>query len=163
MALTAQGEAQAGALAGRLAGRAFALVLTSPRTRARETARLAGFPHAEVEPDLAEWDYGDLEGRTTDDIRAELPGWTIWSGPVPGGETAEAVRARCDRLLTRLRIVEGDALLFSHGHLLRTLAARWIGLDVVDGSRLGLDTATVSRLGHERETPVVSLWNERAD
>jgi probable phosphoglycerate mutase len=112
-----------------------------------------------VDDDLVEWDYGDLEGLTTAQIRETYPGWTIWEGPVPGGETADQVAARLDRVVARCRSVSGRALLFGHGHALRALAARWLGLPVADGRLLRLDTATVSVLGWERETPVVERWN----
>ncbi len=157
--LLPEGEADALALAPRLAGHDFALVLTSPRQRAARTAALAGFPGAEVCDDLAEWDYGSLEGLTTVQIREHLPGWTIWFGEVPGGESAEQVSARLDRVLMRIRAAEGDVLVFSHGHSLRALAARWLGLAVSEGRLLRLDTATLSVLGYERDLPVVLRWN----
>jgi broad specificity phosphatase PhoE len=157
--LTDEGERVATALRDRLDDDRFVLVLTSPRQRARETARLAGHPEAEVDGDLAEWDYGDLEGRTTEDIRETYPDWTIWTGPVPGGETAEQVSDRLDRVVARCRAADGRVLLFGHGHSLRALAARWLELAVAEGRHLRLDTATVSVLGFERETPVVQRWN----
>ena len=157
--LTSDGEAVAKGLQDRLDGTSFALVLTSPRDRARETARLAGHPEATVDPDLAEWDYGDLEGLTTEEIRERLPDWTIWRGPVPGGESADEVSDRLDRVVARCRETEGRVLLFGHGHSLRALSARWLGLPVYDGRLLKLDTATVSVLGYERDTPVVLRWN----
>jgi probable phosphoglycerate mutase len=157
--LTPEGEAVAKGLRERLDDDDFSLVLTSPRARARETARLAGHADAVVDPDLAEWDYGDLEGKTSAEIRETYPGWTIWTGPVPGGETAEQVSARLDRVVARCRAAEGRVLLFGHGHALRALAARWLELPVIDGRHLKLDTATVSVLGYERETPVVLRWN----
>jgi broad specificity phosphatase PhoE len=156
--LTTEGEKVARALGDRL-DTEFALVLTSPRARAQETARLAGHPEAEVDPDLAEWAYGDLEGRTSEEIRQQLPGWTIWSGPVPGGESADEVSARLDRVVARCRASDGRVLLFGHGHSLRALAARWLGLPVTDGKLLRLDTATVSVLGYEHEASVVLRWN----
>jgi broad specificity phosphatase PhoE len=157
--LTADGEAVAKGLCDRLDDDDFSLVLTSPRTRARDTARLAGHADAVVDPDLAEWDYGDLEGETTAEIRETYPGWTIWTGPVPGGETAEQVSARLDRVVARCRAADGRVLIFGHGHALRALAARWLELPVAEGRHLKLDTATVSVLGYERETPVVLRWN----
>jgi probable phosphoglycerate mutase len=157
--LTPGGETVAVSLRGRLDDESFALVLTSPRRRARDTARLAGHPDAEVDADLAEWDYGDLEGLTTQEVREDLPGWTIWRGPVPGGESAEQVSARLDRVVARCRATDGRVLLFGHGHSLRALAARWLGLPVADGRLLRLDTATVSVLGWEHESPVVLRWN----
>ena len=157
--LLPEGEDAARELGPRLAGHRFALVLTSPRLRARRTAELAGFPGAAVDEDLAEWAYGDYEGVTSAEIQEQAPGWTIWTGTVPGGESAEQVGARLDRVVARVRDVEGDALVFGHGHALRALAARWLGLPVSEGRLLRLDTATVSVLGHEREDPVVLRWN----
>lgn len=158
--LTDVGRAEARDLAPALVGHAFALVLTSPLARAAETATLAGFPDARTDPDLREWDYGVMEGRLTTDIRDEFPDWTIWDGPWPNGETIDHIAARCDRLVTELRAVEGDALLFAHGHVLRVLAARWVGMPPTAGRSLALDTATISRLGWERDTPVIELWND---
>jgi probable phosphoglycerate mutase len=157
--LTPDGEAVAKGLHDRLDDDDFSLVLTSPRARARETARLAGHPEAVVDGDLAEWDYGDLEGETTPEIRETYPGWTIWSGPVPGGESAADVGVRLDRVIARCRGMDGRVLVFGHGHSLRAMAARWLDLRVADGRHLRLDTATVSVLGWERETPVVRRWN----
>jgi probable phosphoglycerate mutase len=157
--LLPEGEETARSLASRLAGTDFELVLTSPRQRARRTAALAGFGDAVVDDDLAEWDYGDYEGITTDQIRAKDPDWTIWSGVTPGGETAEQVGARLDRVIDRVRSVDGNVLVFGHGHALRALTARWLGLPVADGRLLRLDTATLSVLGFEREQPVVLRWN----
>ena len=153
------GEEAAHVLAGRLEGVEFDLTLTSPRLRARRTAELAGHPDAEVDDDLVEWGYGDYEGVTTAEIRESVPGWTVWTHPSPGGETAAAVGARLDRVVGRVRALEGRALVFAHGHSLRVLAARWLGLEVADGRLLRLDTATISVLGYERETPVVLRWN----
>ena len=164
--LTDVGRAQARALGRRLAGHRFALVLTSPLSRAAETTSLAGLGDvAVVEPDLQEWDYGDLEGRLTADIREDHPGWTIWTGPWPGGETITDVGARADRVIARCLApdVEGDVLLVSHGHLLRTLAARWIRLPPASGGRFALSTATRSILGWEREHPVIETWNEATE
>jgi probable phosphoglycerate mutase len=159
--LTDTGRAQAGALGRRLAGRAFHLVLTSPLSRAAETAALAGFGDVvHRDPDLLEWDYGALEGRLTVDIRDDYPGWTIWRGPWPDGETIDEVAARADRVVTRVRDAAGESLVFAHGHLLRILAARWLGLPPTAGGLFALGTATVSVLGWERETPVIEAWNE---
>jgi probable phosphoglycerate mutase len=161
--LTDLGRSQASALGQRLAGHPFSLVLTSPRSRATETARLAGFADVAVQdPDLSEWDYGDLEGRRTSEIAADYPGWTIWSGPWPGGETIVQVSARADRILARCQEadVTGDTLLFGHGHMLRVLAARWLGLPGQSGSLFGLSTATLSVLGWERERRIIESWNE---
>ena len=157
--LTPLGESIARDVGERLAGERFDLVLTSPRLRARRTAELIGHADAEVDEDLVEWGYGDYEGVTTAEIRETVPGWTIWSHPAPGGETAEEVTARLDRVVDRLRAEPGRALLVGHGHALRALAARWLGLPATDGRLLRLDTATVSVLGHERGSPVVLRWN----
>jgi probable phosphoglycerate mutase len=159
--LTETGREQALALGRRLAGHSFALVLTSPLSRAAETAALGGFADVLVrDPDLQEWDYGDLEGRLTADIRREFPGWTIWRGPWPRGETVAEVGARADRIIARVRATDGDVLLFAHGHLLRVLAARWLDLPPASGGLFALGTASVSILGWERERPVMELWNE---
>ena len=157
--LTDVGEESATSLASRLAEVPFDLVLTSPRQRARRTAELAGFPDAEVDDDLAEWAYGDYEGTTTEKIRETDPGWTIWTHPTPGGETSEQIASRLDRVVERVQAAEGAALAFGHGHSLRALAARWLGLDVASGRHLQLDTATISVLSYERETPVLKHWN----
>lgn len=160
--LTDLGRRHAEALGARLAGHAFALVLTSPLSRAAETAAIAGHPEALPDEDLREWDYGELEGRTTPEIRTEFDGWTIWDGPWVGGETADAVGARVDRVLQRCLdpSVTGDTLVFSHGHLLRVLAARWLRLAPQSGRIFALGTATVGVLGWEREHPVIETWNE---
>ena len=113
-----------------------------------------------VEPDLREWDYGALEGRLTAEIREDYPGWSIWTGPWPEGETVEQVGARADRVLARIRAADGDVLVFSHGHLLRVLAARWLGLPPASGALFALSTATVSILGWDRENAVIETWNE---
>jgi broad specificity phosphatase PhoE len=157
--LTDEGRRVAETLRDRLTGESFALVLTSPRRRARDTADLAGRSDAEIDGDLVEWDYGDLEGKTSEEIRETYPGWTIWQGPVPGGETADQVSARLDRVVARCRATDGKVLVFGHGHALRALAARWLGLPVADGRLLRLDTATVSVLGWEHDNPVVLHWN----
>jgi broad specificity phosphatase PhoE len=157
--LTEEGRRVAETLRARMDHEAFGLVLTSPRERARETARLTGHPDAAVDADLAEWDYGELEGLTTSQIRETYPEWSIWQGPVPGGESAEQVSDRLDRVVARCRAADGRVLLFGHGHSLRALAARWLELPVADGRHLRLDTATVSVLGWERETSVVLRWN----
>ena len=167
IALTDDGRAQARAVGTLLAARhgsasggPFALVLTSPLDRATATAALAGFDDAVVEPDLAEWDYGALEGLTTPAIRRLHTDWTIWTGPWPGGETVTDVGTRADHVLSRAHAAGGDVLVFSHGHLLRILAARWLGLDPSFGRLFGLSTGTLSILGWDRENPVVELWNE---
>ncbi|MBZ5737285.1 histidine phosphatase family protein [Nocardioides mangrovi] len=157
--LLPEGEDVARTLEPRLAEVGFALVLTSPRQRARRTAELAGFPDAEVDDDLVEWDYGDYEGITTPQIRETDPGWTIWTHPTPGGETADQVSDRLDRVVARARSVDGPALAFGHGHALRALAARWLGRPVTTGRFFQLDTATVSVLGWEHAEPVLRRWN----
>lgn len=159
--LTATGRDQARALGRALAGHAFELVMTSPLSRAVDTAALAGFPErAVIEQDLQEWDYGALEGRLTTDIREDYPDWTIWDGPWPGGETIDQVAERADRVVARARSVSGDVLIFAHGHLLRVLAARWLNLPPTDGGLFALSTATISVLGWEREAAVIESWNE---
>jgi broad specificity phosphatase PhoE len=159
--LTETGRKQAVALGERLGGNQFALVLTSPRSRAADTARLAGLGHVMVvDEDLSEWDYGDFEGRKTDEIREQYPDWTIWRGPWPGGESIDHVAARADRILQRVGTVDGDVLIFSHGHLLRVLAARWLGREPEAGGMFALSTATISLLGWEREARVIERWNE---
>jgi probable phosphoglycerate mutase len=163
VALTEAGRDQARDLGRRLAGHEFGLVLTSPLARATETARIAGFGDVAIEDDdLMEWDYGALEGRTTAEIRADLPDWTIWHGPWPDAETVEQVGRRADRVIARIRAAgdRGDTLVFAHGHLLRLLAARWIGLPPSSGGLFELGTATLSVVGWERETPSIELWNE---
>ena len=158
--LTPNGVRQAEGLAKRLARERFAAVFTSPMRRARETCAIAGLDHdAVVTDDLREWDYGKYEGRTTDDIRADEPGWTIWTATIQGGEQIEEVGRRVDRVIERALEVPGDVALFGHGPCLRILAARWIELPPAGGARLELSTATVSRLGWERETRVIELWN----
>ncbi|MFI5426192.1 histidine phosphatase family protein [Aeromicrobium sp. UC242_57] len=157
--LTEAGEAGARALVGALAGVEFAQVLTSPRQRARRTAELAGFGHAQTDGDLAEWDYGDYEGLTTPQIQETVPGWTIWSHPSPGGESATEVAARLDRIVAKARAVDGKTLVFAHGHSLRALTARWLGLDVSEGRLFVLDTSTLSVLGVDRGAQVVRRWN----
>jgi len=158
--LTDAGRDRGRELASELAGRAFALVLTSPLERARETARLAGLGDAcEVREDLLEWDYGDYEGVTTADIRKDRPGWYLWRDGVPNGETAAEVGARCDRIIEEILGVDGDVALFAHGHILRILAARWLSLPPERGASLALGTASISELGFERETRVIEHWN----
>jgi broad specificity phosphatase PhoE len=160
--LTERGRQQAQAVGAALQGRRFALVLTSPLARALETCRLAGFGDvAEQRDELREWDYGAHEGRTTIEIRKEVPGWTLWRDGVPDGETIQEVAARVDRVIAELRSIQGDALLFAHGHVLRVLAARWLGLEPEAGALFALDPASISTLGYERETSVLRLWNQR--
>jgi broad specificity phosphatase PhoE len=160
--LTARGRQQAKAVGEALRRREFALVLTSPLSRALETCRLAGFGDRAVSrEELMEWDYGAYEGRTTAEIREERHGWTLWRDGVRHGETIEEVAARIDRVIAELRVVDGDSLLFAHGHVLRVLAARWLGLEPHAGALFALDPASVSALGYERETSVIRLWNQR--
>ena len=159
--LTDTGREQAQALGRRLAASSFGLVLTSPLSRAADTATLAGFGDvAVIDDDLREWDYGALEGRLTADIREDYPGWSIWTGPWPDGETVDQVGVRADRVLARIRAAHGDVLVFSHGHLLRVLAARWLDLPPASGALFALSTATVSIVGWDRENPVIETWNE---
>jgi broad specificity phosphatase PhoE len=158
--LTAIGEEAARSLTARLAEAPFDLVLSSPLQRARVTARLAGFASPSIDDDLTEWMYGDYEGITTAQIRETDPTWSLWTDGAPRGEAPKDVEARVDRVVERLRSAGGErAVVFAHGHILRVLGARWVGLPVADGARLRLDTATVSVLGWERETPVVIRWN----
>jgi broad specificity phosphatase PhoE len=157
--LTEDGVRVATTLRDRLAGVGFDLVLTSPRQRARRTAELAGFPDAVVDDDLAEWDYGDYEGVTTPEIRKTVPGWTVWSHPSPGGETAQQVSDRLDRVVARVREKGGRCLAFGHGHATRALTARWLEQPVDEGRLFKLDTSTISVLSFERETPVIQRWN----
>ena len=161
--LTDEGRRQAQRLRQALAGHEFERVLSSPLSRALETCRRAGLgEHAELREELLEWDYGEYEGRTTVDIRAQRPDWSLWRDGCPGGESAGEVGARVDRVIAELRPLEGDAVLFAHGHVLRVLAARWTGLGAEGGAVLYLDTGTLSALGWERELPVVTLWNAKA-
>jgi len=158
--LTDAGRRHAEALGARLAGWRFDRVLTSPMSRAVDTCRLSGLgDHAEITDDLREWDYGDYEGRRTVDIREERPGWGLWLHDVPGGETVDDVGRRADRVIDAARSAGGDVALFAHGHILRVVGARWIGLAPDQGARLALSTASISVLGWERETPVVERWN----
>ncbi|RJL20542.1 histidine phosphatase family protein [Bailinhaonella thermotolerans] len=165
--LTENGEAQARKIAPLLARRDITLALSSPAKRARRTAELAGVSHVETEPRLWEWDYGGYEGITTPQIRETRPGWYLWrDGVVPGdaghpGETAQQVGARVDEVIARARkaLSEGDVALFAHGHVLRVLAARWLGLDPAAGRLFKLDTATISTLGFEHAEPVIVSWN----
>ena len=156
------GEDQARAAGALLVGTAFERVLCSPLQRARRTAELAGLgDRIEIEPDLVEWDYGDYEGVTTATIRETVPGWTVWHGARPGGESAAQVAARVDRVIARVRAGTGDTIVFAHGHVLRVLAARWIGLDPRAGEHFLLDPATLGILGWERDAPAVQRWNAR--
>jgi broad specificity phosphatase PhoE len=158
--LNDNGRAAARKLAGVLDGRHFDLVLTSPMQRARDTCALAGYgDQAQIDDDLNEWDYGDYEGITTSAIREERPGWTAFDDGFPGGETLAEVAVRADRVIQRVRGIDGQVLIFGHGHGLRILAARWVDLPPVEGARLILGTATVSVLSWEREVAAISQWN----
>jgi probable phosphoglycerate mutase len=160
--LTDEGRRQAAALGACLKEWTLALILTSPLQRAVETCRLAGLgDRAEVRENLREWDYGEYEGRTTPEIRRDRPGWSLWTDGVPGGESLDQLSERADRVIIDVRAVGGDVALFSHGHFLRVLAARWVDLAADRGRNFALSTATVSVLGYERETPVVARWNQR--
>lgn len=158
--LTDAGRAAARALAPRLADRSWAAVWTSPLSRARETCTLAGLGDgAQPRDELLEWDYGDYEGLTTAEIREARPAWYLWRDGCPGGESPSAVAARCDTLVAELAGLDGDAVLFAHGHVLRMLAARWIELAPDGGGRLALCTGAVCVLGFEREVRVLWHWN----
>jgi broad specificity phosphatase PhoE len=161
--LTERGEQQARALGQRLRGANFAKGFTSPSQRARRTADLAGFGGlAEIDPDLAEWDYGQYEGRRTADILAERPGWFLFRDGAPGGETPDQAGARADRVIQRVRAIGGNVLIFSSAHILRVLAARWLGLEAAGGRYFVLGTSSLSILGYEHNLgePVIRLWNE---
>jgi broad specificity phosphatase PhoE len=158
--LTETGRERARAAGRSLAGKKFALVLSSPRTRAQETCRLAGYGDALIVDDnLQEWDYGAYEGRTSADIQREVPGWSIWKGPIPRGETIEQVAARADRVIERALGADGDVGLFAHGHILRVLTARWLQEPPDTGRLLALDTGSISVLGYEHDTRVIRQWN----
>lgn len=161
--LTELGRAQARQLGAVLAGRSFSRTFSSPLSRATDTARLAGFGTGlEIDPDLREWDYGSYEGRRRVDIARDDPGWTVWSRPIPGGESLVELGERADRVIVRLLPIGGDVLIFSHGHFLRVLAARWIEAPPVTASRLELWTGTVSELGWETDRRVIEVWNSAA-
>jgi broad specificity phosphatase PhoE len=161
--LTAEGRRQAEALGEKLSGRDFARVLSSPLSRAADTCRLAGLGDiAETRGELAEWDYGNYEGLTTPQIREERPGWLLWRDGCPGGESVAQVGARVDGIVAELAAAAGDAILFAHGHVLRVLAVRWLGLEPQRGALLRLETASLSALGWERDQRVITLWNEQA-
>jgi broad specificity phosphatase PhoE len=161
--LTKRGECNARRLRERLSGLSFAKVFTSPLKRAMRTCELAGFGSvAQVDRDLVEWNYGEYEGRLTADILADRPGWELFRDGCPGGELPKQVAARADRVLARVRALAGDVLLFSSGHFLRMLAARWTGLETVHGRSLMLGTASLSTLGYEHSLsqPGIRLWND---
>ena len=162
--LTEAGEEAASTLAPVLAAHDFAMVLVSPMLRARDTARRAGFPDAEIDPDLVEFDYGELEGLTTAEIRGrggEWASWTVWTGRLPGGETAAEVGARAQRVLARANAAGGDVLLFGHGHQLRILTAVALGFAADAGAHFVLDPATVSTIGTEHDVRALRVWNRR--
>jgi probable phosphoglycerate mutase len=161
--LTVRGERNAAKLRDRLSGLTFARIWTSPLRRAKRTCELAGFGNAgEVDSDLVEWNYGDYEGRRTEEIHAERPDWQLFRDGCPGGESPQQVAARADRVVSRVRGVKGDVLLFSSGHFLRMLAARFAGLEIVNANALMLSTASLSALGYENsfERPVIRFWND---
>ena len=158
--LTAAGEEKARAIRQNLGGREFALVLCSPLERARRTCEIAGFAEqARIDPNLLEWDYGEYEGRTTSDIRKDRPDWFLFRDGVPGGETIEEVAVRANLVIERAVAADGDVALFAHGHILRILAACWLGLPPRDARLFALSTASVSTLGYEHETRVITRWN----
>jgi broad specificity phosphatase PhoE len=163
--LTENGKRLASAMKGHLSPQDFQLILSSPRSRARQTAELAGFVgqyEPQIEDDLAEWFYGDYEGKTSREIWKTVPGWTIWNGEVPGGETATEVATRLDRVVARVRGSGVDqAICFGHGHALRALTMRWLGFDLKLGVQFPLDTGTVSVLGEDRGAPALERWNAR--
>ena len=161
--LTAEGERRGELLAPVFRQQPFALVLTSPMRRAVRTCELAGLlSKAECMDELREWDYGDYEGKTTAEIRAERPAWNIFHDGAPGGENAEEVAVRAQRVLARALAAHGDVAVFGHGHALRVLAAAWLTLAPEDAERFALETGTISVLGFERETRVIRVWNARA-
>ena len=160
--LTANGRRLAQGLAPRLAERPFALVLTSPLRRAVETCELADLrAKAQIRDDLREWDYGEYEGRTTAEIQRRRPGWSLWQDGCPNGETAAGVGTRADRVIAEARAADGDVVVFGHGHMLRVLAARWLGLQPGEGALFALATGTLSALGYEHDTAVILSWSER--
>ena len=157
--LTERGRAEATHIRGALARFDIAAAFASPLSRTLETARLAGLdPH--IDDDLVEWDYGVYEGITTADIRTSIPGWSVWTHPIPHGESLADVAVRVDRVIERVTAIDGTVVLIAHAHLLRVLGARWLELDALEGRRLALDTATLSILGWERENRVVHRWND---
>ncbi|MGH9280853.1 MAG: histidine phosphatase family protein [Acidimicrobiales bacterium] len=162
--LTEHGREQARHVARELEGQKFATVLSSPLSRALETCRLAGLgEHVETTDELLEWDYGDYEGVTTAEIRKTRPRWSLWLDGAPGGETAAAVGQRVDRVIEEVRRLDGDAALCAHGHVLRVLTARWLGLPPTEGRLFALEPASLSVLGYEREQPVIQRWNLPAE
>jgi broad specificity phosphatase PhoE len=159
--LTEDGRKRAAALPAALSEFSFALVLCSPLRRARETCEIAGFSdRAVIDDDLREWDYGSYEGMTTPQIWEQDPTWDLWFDGCPGGETPADVGARADQVLARVREVNGNALAFAHGHILRVLAARWTEMEVAAGARIALSAGAISVLGHERTRRVIERWNQ---
>jgi broad specificity phosphatase PhoE len=161
--LTPEGEERARALGSKLAGHRFSLVLTSPMQRARRTCELAGLgSQAQIEPNLLEWDYGEYEGLTTDDIHRDRPDWSLFRDGAPGGETIDQVAVRAEAVIhraTHAMEAGGDVALFAHGHILRILTARWLALAPADARIFALGTASISKLGHEHENRVIVQWN----
>ena len=161
--LTERGERNARRLGERLKGMSFAEVFTSPLQRARRTCELAGFgDRAEIDPDLVEWNYGEYEGKRTEEIHAKRPDWQLFRDGCPGGESPQQIGARADRVIKRIRAIHGNVLIFSSGHILRVLTARWLGLEPVGGQYFLLSTASLSELGYEHNLsqPVIQLWND---
>jgi probable phosphoglycerate mutase len=159
--LTAKGRERAAALGPELADWQFALALTSPLRRARETCEIAGYgDRAEICEDLVEWDYGEYEGLTTPQIWERNPSWSLWRDGCPGGEQPHEVGARADRALEQMRAADGDVLAFAHGHILRVLTARWLQMEPAAGARFVLRAGALCVLGYERETEVIQLWNK---
>ncbi|MFZ0663051.1 MAG: histidine phosphatase family protein [Acidobacteriaceae bacterium] len=162
--LTDRGRERARKVEEYLHGKTFSMVLTSPLQRARDTCRIAGFGDvAQIDDDLVEWNYGAYEGRTSEEIQKEIPGWSVWSSPMIDGESINEVAERANRVIARAAANGGHVALFAHGHILRILAACWIQMPPVTGSRLALDTGAVSILGFEHETRVISMWNRTLD
>jgi probable phosphoglycerate mutase len=158
--LTAHGREQGAVVADKLASETFSLVLCSPLLRARETCRLAGYEDAaSLCPELHEWEYGEYEGLTSDEIWARRPDWVLWRDGCPGGESPAQIGARVDRVLARFAEADGDCLAFAHGHVLRVLTARWLEMDAAAGARFMLAAAAIGVLGHERRTAVVERWS----
>ena len=162
--LTDRGRERAQKIREYLQGKSFSMVLTSPMQRARDTCRIAGFGDvAQIDNDLVVWDYGVYEGRTTKDIQKEVPGWSVWTSPIVGGETSDQVADRANRVIGRAAAKGGSVALFAHGHILRILAACWIESPPIMGSRLALSTGAVSTLGFEHQTRVITMWNRTLD
>jgi broad specificity phosphatase PhoE len=163
LSLLDSGRRHAEALAPVLARFTFSLVLSSPMRRALDTCTLAGLGgQVEIDRDLLEWDYGDYEGISTPEIRKTVPGWEVWTHPTPNAETSDDVASRAYRIIARCRPITdrgADVALFGHGHLSRVLAARWLGLPATDGRLFAMNAGSLSILGHERETPVIEMWN----